>query len=168
MCGACKPPISATARISVLYLFSLHVFCLHLSTLLFPCFLYSCCKKISPTAIIVILPLYLILLQIGPMAEHCLILETIWMWLSTVLCHSLDIIRIVILHSLDELEIPCFSLNQLWLDGNTLFCEAPHSRSPRTITMLQGNRPHCPASTSYLISKNRVLTSGGLLLAVIS
>ena len=98
--------------------------------------------------IIVILPLYLMLLQIGPMAEHCLILETIWMWLSTVLCRCLDIIRIVILQSLNELEIPCFSLNQLWLDGNTLFCEAPHGRSPRTITMLQGNRSHCPASTS--------------------
>ena len=84
MCGACKPPISATTRISVLY-------CSH-----FMCFVCICphyfshvfCTVVTSfslsTAIIVILPLYLILLQIGPMAEHCLILETIWMWLSTV------------------------------------------------------------------------------------
>ena len=124
------------------------LYLLHLATLLFHGFCTVVTSFGLSTAIIVILPLYLILLQIGPMAEHCLILETIWMWLSTVLCRCLYIIRIVILHSLNELEIPCFSLNQLWLDGNTLFCEAPHSRSPRTITMLQGNRSHCPASTS--------------------
>ena len=159
MCSACKRPISAKTQSSVLYLFSLHVcicicphsfshvFCTVVTSLNdhFMNMCSSCMHVAHPGHV---LPLYLILLQIGPMAEHCLILETIWMWLSTVLCRCLDIIRIVILHSLNELEIPCFSLNQLWLDSNTLFCEAPHSRSPRTITMLQGNRSHCPASTS--------------------
>ena len=60
-----------------------HVFCTVVTSLNdhFMNMCSSCMHVAHPGRV---LPLYLILLQIGPMAEHCLILETIWMWLSTV------------------------------------------------------------------------------------
>ena len=133
MNGARKRPISVRTQSSVLYLLQLHV-------LVFIASWPHSFSMVSVQLLLAsVLPLYLILLQIGPMVVHCF--ESWRLFECGFRRCTLGILLSALHHpnsyppQPERVEVPCFPLNQLWVEGDTISCEVPRSRSPRTITM---------------------------------
>ena len=110
------------------------IYC-NLATLLFHGFCTVVTSFGLSTAIMMIPPLYLILLQIGPMVEHCF---KSWRLSECGFRRcTLGILSSALHHpnsyppQPERVEVPCFPLSQFWLEGDTFSCEVPRSGSPR-------------------------------------